>query len=86
MTHSPEGNCCSKQMVKIIEQKLKVRDPLKYQIKKANTERFKGPSVIYMQKLLNEDHKKRRREMNDLNIKLSTSEKWIMNKSQNLQV
>ena len=65
---------------------MKVRDPLKYQIKKANTERFKGSSVIYMQKLLNEDHKKRRREMNDLNIKLSTSEKWIMNKSQYLQV
>ena len=65
---------------------MKVRDPLKYQIKKANTERFKGSSVIYMQKLLNEDHKRRRREMNDLNNKLSTSEKWIRNKSQYSQV
>ena len=54
---------------------MKVRDPLKYQIKKANTERFKGSSVIYMQKLLNEDHKRRRREMNE-----------IMNKSQYSQV
>ena len=86
MTHSPEGNCCSKQMVKIIEQKLKVRDPLKYQIKKANTERFKCSSVIYMQKLLNEDYRRRRKEMNDLNNKLSTSKKWIMKKSPYSQV
>ena len=55
---------------------MKVRDPLKYQIKKANTERYKGSSVIYMQRLLNEDHKKRKREMNSLNIELSTSKKW----------
>ena len=54
---------------------MKVRDPLKYQIKKANTERYKGSSVIYMQRLLNEDHKKRKREMNSLNIELSRSKK-----------
>ena len=54
---------------------MKVRDPLKYQIKKANTERYKGSSVIYMQRLLNEDHKKRKREMNSLNIELSGSKK-----------
>ena len=46
---------------------MKVRDPLKYQIKKASTERYKGSSIIYMKKLLNEDHRKRKREMNNLN-------------------
>ena len=61
---------------------MRVRDPLKYQIKKANTERFKGSSIIYMQRSLNEDLKKRRTEMNDLNIELSTSKKWIMDNSQ----
>ena len=65
---------------------MKVRDPLKYQIRKANTERFKCSSVIYMQKLLNEDYKRRRKEMNDLNNKLSSSKKWIMNKSPYSQV
>ena len=43
--------------------------------KKANTERFKGSSIIYMQRLLNEDHKKRRSEINDLKNKLITSKK-----------
>ena len=33
-------------------------------------------------KPLNEDHKKRGSEMNELNIELSTSKKWIMDNSQ----
>ena len=33
-------------------------------------------------KPLNEDHKKRRSEINDLNIELSTSKKWILDNSQ----
>ena len=65
---------------------MKVRDPLKYKIKKANTERYKKSSVIYMQRLLNEDCKKRKKEMNDLNNELSKSNKWKMNKSPFSQV
>ena len=65
---------------------MKVRDPLKYQIKKANTERYKGSSIIYMQRLLNEDHKKRKREMKNLNNELSRSKKLKANNSPYLQV
>ena len=65
---------------------MKVRDPLKYQIKKANTERYKGSSIIYMQRLLNEDHKKRKREMKNLNNELSRSKKLKANNFPYLQV
>ena len=41
----------------------------------ANTERYKTPSIPYMQKLLNDDNKKRKREISDLNIELSKSKK-----------
>ena len=35
---------------------------------------------------MNEDHKKRKKEMNDLNNELSKSKKWKMNKSPFSQV
>ena len=47
----------------------------KYKINKANTERYKNSSIPYMQRLLNDDSKKRKREMIDLNIELSNSKK-----------
>ena len=54
---------------------MEVRNPLKYQIKKANTERYKNSSIPYMQRLLNDDSKKRKREMIDLNMELSKQKK-----------
>ena len=50
---------------------MKVRDPLKYQIKRANTERYKGSSIIYMQKLLNDDYRRRKKEMKEFNNELN---------------
>ena len=54
---------------------MKVRNPLKYHIKMANTERYKTSSIPYMQKLLNDDNKKRKREISDLNNELSKSKR-----------
>ena len=54
---------------------MQVRNPLKYQVNKANTERYKNSSIPYMQRLLNNDHQKRKREMSDLNTELSKSKK-----------
>ena len=42
-----------------------VRNPLKYQIKKANTERLKFSTIPYMQRILNDDVKKRKKDMID---------------------
>ena len=54
---------------------MKVRNPLKYQINKANTERYKCSSIPYMQRLLNEDNRKRKRDMNELVVELSKPKK-----------
>ena len=54
---------------------MKVRNHLKYKINRANTERYKNSSIPYMQRLLNDDSKKRKREMIDLNIELSNSKR-----------
>ena len=59
---------------------MKVRNPLKYQIKKANTERYKNSSIPYMQRLLNGDSQKRKREMSDLNMELSKPKKRTQGK------
>ena len=34
------------------------RDPEKYEVEHANTQKFRKSSVIYMQNLLNQNHKK----------------------------
>ena len=41
----------------------------------ANTERYKSSSIPYMQRLLNDDNRKRKREMDDLSIELSKPKK-----------
>ena len=38
---------------------MKVRNPQKYQINKANTERYKCSSIPFMQRLLNDEDRKR---------------------------
>ena len=66
---------------------MKVRHPLKYQVNKANTERYKCSSIPYMQRLLNDDSRKRKKEMDDLNIELSKpKKKKLENPSLNMQV
>ena len=66
---------------------MKVRNPLKYKITKANTERYRTSSIPYMQRLLNDDHKKRKRDMSDLNMELSNSKRMnLRNNSPIMQV
>ena len=57
---------------------MKVRNPLKYLINKANTERYKCSSIPYMQRLLNDENRKRKREANDLTKELNRSKKSMM--------
>ena len=64
-----------------------VRNPLKYQIKKANTERLKVSTIPYMQRILNDEVKKRKKDMMDMNNELSISKtRKLENNSKNLQV
>ena len=64
-----------------------VRNPLKYKVKKANTERFKVSTIPYMQRVLNDNHKKRKWEMEKLNDELNKSKTRKLEKnSKNLQV
>ena len=66
---------------------MKVRNPLKYRITKANTERYRTSSIPYMQRLLNNDHQKRKRDMSDLNKELSSSKRMNLRiDSPNMQV
>ena len=64
-----------------------VRNPLRYKVKKANTERLKVSTIPYMQRVLNEDFKKRKKDMKDLNDELNKSKiRKLKNNSKNLQV
>ena len=45
---------------------MNVRNPLKYQLNKANTERYKKSTIPYLQGLLNKEVLKRRAEFNDM--------------------
>ena len=45
---------------------MSVGNPLKYQINKANTERYKKSSIPYLQGLLNKDYADRKAEFNNL--------------------
>ena len=66
---------------------MKVRNPLKYRITKANTERYRTSSIPYMQRLLNNDHQKRKRDMSDLDKELSSSKRMNLRiDSPNMQV
>ena len=61
---------------------MKVRNPQKYRVNKANTERYKCSSIPYLQRLLNVESKKRKNDMNDLVSELSKAKKrkckWTM--------
>ena len=43
---------------------MKVRNPLKYRITEANTERYRTSSIPYVQKMLNNYHQKRKLVVN----------------------
>ena len=64
-----------------------VRNPLKYKIKKANTERLRVSTIPYMQRVLNDDFKKRKKDMFGLNNEFNKSKtRKLQNNSKNLQV
>ena len=64
-----------------------VRNPLKYKVKKANTERLKVSTIPYMQRVLNDNYKKRKWEMKNLNNELNKSKTRKLEKnSKSLQV
>ena len=66
---------------------MNVRNPLKYVIKKANTERLRVSTIPYMQRVLNDYFKKRKKDMKDLNNELNKSKtRKLENYSKNLQV
>ena len=52
--------------LKRINHVMNVRNPLKYQLNKANTERYKKSTIPHLQGLLNKEYLKRRDELNDL--------------------
>ena len=58
-----------------VEHGMSMRYPLKYAVKRANTERLRKSSIPYMQKLLNFDDKKRKMELNDLDKQLNQTKK-----------
>ena len=54
---------------------MRMRYPLKYAVKIANTERLKRSSIPYMQKLLNIDDRKRKLESENLDKQLSLKQR-----------
>ena len=54
---------------------MSMRYPLKYAVKRSNTERLRKSSIPYMQKLLNLDDRKRKMEFNDLDKQLNQTKK-----------
>ena len=45
---------------------MNVRNPIKYQVNKANTERYRRSTIPYLQRQLNSDVFKRKLELKDL--------------------
>ena len=52
--------------LKNVDHVMSVRNPLKYQMNKANTERYKKLTIPYLQGFLNKDYVIRKAEFNDL--------------------
>ena len=70
-TYRESGYSNIAQLFKIMS----LRHPLKYAVKRANTERLKHSSVPYMQKILNIDDRKRKLELDDLHKQLNQTKK-----------
>ncbi len=45
---------------------MNIRNPAKYVVKKTNTERYRKSTVPYLQRLLNEDNFKQRKDLKSL--------------------
>ena len=52
--------------LKKVDHVMRVRNPLKYYINKARTERYNKSTIPYLQRLLNKESFKRKAELNDL--------------------
>ena len=51
--------------LKKIKHVMHVRNPMKYELNKANTERYRKSTIPYLQRLLNTDSLKRKAEFNE---------------------
>ena len=58
-----------------LKHEMSLRNPMKYAVKKSNTERLKRSSIPFMQNLLNMDNRKRKMEFDDLNKQLNQTKK-----------
>ena len=54
---------------------MNVRNPFKYHVNKANTERYRKSTIPYLQRQLNRDVVKRKSELKDLQIFSETKRK-----------
>ena len=54
---------------------MNVRNPIKYHINKANTERYRKSTIPYLQRQLNKDILKRKCEFKDLQTFIETKRK-----------
>ena len=57
-----------------------VRNPLRYQIKKANTVRLKVSTIPYMQRVLDDDYRKRKLENNSQHLQVN----YVNNNNNNI--
>ena len=57
------------------QHEMKKRNPLKYVMKRTNTERLKKSSIPYMKKLLNSDNRKRKAGLENLHNEMSKSKR-----------
>ena len=57
---------------------MNVRNPMKYQLNKANTERYKKSTIPYLQRLLNKDNLKRKAEFYELQTSNNVQRKKML--------
>ena len=59
---------------------MNVRNPMRYEINRANTERYRKSTIPYLQRLLNTNSLKRKAEFNELNETLDGVQRKKMQK------
>ena len=57
---------------------MNVRNPMKYQLNKANTERYRKSTIPYLQRLLNKDNLKRKAEFYELQTSNNVQRKKML--------
>ena len=72
--------------LKRVKHVMSVRNPLKYHINKANTERYRRSAVPFLQRLLNKENLKRKADFKDLQTFCDAKRRKTLTKKQSLQV